>query len=343
MGVCIGIMGINASCQDDAWAWIHNREFTQEQRSAHKQKNEIICTSKEVAPFTQLIFSWNAFRPLQGLFTFYVKVRNAQTKGWSGWHKMIDWGNGVQRSYVSKSDGVAQYFHVRLEVASGTKADAFSIKVEGHDNADLSLISSCAVCCADFSLFAHEKQDVLAPLLSSVKISGVPRLSQFEVDHPRNDGLCSPTSCTMLVRYLTKKPLDPLAFADGALDNGLDQFGSWPFNMAHAFMACQGTARFIVARLNSFRGIHQRLEKGIPVVVSVRGTISGAPKSYPSGHLLVVVGYDKDTKQVICHDPAAPCADEVEKQYALSDFLAAWERSKRLSYLAEPIKVEYHI
>ena len=62
-------------------------------------------------------------------FSFYVQARHARNKKWGVWHHMSDWGMGVQRSYVSKSDGVAQFIHVRLETNKSNLCDAFRIKI----------------------------------------------------------------------------------------------------------------------------------------------------------------------------------------------------------------------
>lgn len=149
-----------------------------------------------------------------------------------------------------------------------------------------------------------------------------------------------PTSCTMLTSYVLNRVVDPLDFARNSFDAGLDKYGSWPFNVAHAYECAQGEAHFCVARLSSFAGLHNHLKKGIPVVVSVRGAIEGAPRVYHNGHLLLVVGYDNKSKEVICHDPAAATANATVQRYALKHFLAAWERSHRLAYMAD-VKVVY--
>jgi hypothetical protein len=107
--------------------------------------------------------------------------------------------------------------------------------------------------------------------------------------------------------------------------------------MAHAFEEAEGKMLFAVSRFNSFENLYNHLRKGIPVAVSVRGHIHGAPRTYNNGHLLVVVGYDSKTKQVICHDPAVSETKLVKIKYPLKSFLQAWERSHRLAYLADPL------
>lgn len=324
-----------ANAPFEAWTWLHRRVFDAQELENNKQKNELKSAKYDVDPFGQLIFSWNALRPETGYFSFYVQVRDAKTKKWGKWHQMAQWGAGIQRSYASARDSLTHYVHVRLEMRNNNLADAFAIKIESHEGADLSLMHSFVVSLTDFSRFRSELDDRRLYKLPSVRVRGVPKLSQFELDHPRNDGLCSPTSCTMLTSFLLNRPIDPLEFAHKSFDDGLDKYGSWPFNIAHAYECANGEAHFCVARLNSFASLHNHLKKGIPVVVSVRGSIKGAPKVYHNGHLLIVVGYDTRKKEVICHDPAAPTAHKTLARYALKHFLAAWERSHRLAYMAD--------
>lgn len=317
------------------WTWLHRKVFTDAEQEAHKHEHSFACAKVDLPIFTQLVFSWNAFRPTRGYYTFYAQVRNAQTKKWSKWHRMMNWGTHVQKSFKTEPDKHSTYHHVRLESAPDIFADAFAIKIEAHDGADLSLLKSFAVNLSNLKEFQAENAHVVS--CPSIYIKGVPKFSQFELDHPRNDGLCSPTSCAMLTSFLNKIHIDPVDFAEKSHDSGLDKYGSWPFNMAHAFERSGGKILFAVSRLNSFRNLYAHLSKGIPVVVSVRGPIHGAPKPYANGHLLVVVGYDAKTKEVICNDPAMAQSKLVQKRYELKSFLQAWERSHRLAYLADPL------
>lgn len=319
----------------EQWTWFHRKTFSDLEQQANAHKPHIAFSKTDLPLFSQLVFSWNALRPSKGYFSFYAQVRNAHTQKWSKWHRMANWGSGTQKSFESDPDTISSYHHVRLEAKHSGLCDAFAIKVEAHEGASLSLLKSFGVNLANLQLFKPEKE-LLYPL-ASVVIKGVPKYSQFQLDHPRNDGLCSPTSCAMLTAYLLSKKIDPLAFAAGAHDTGMDKYGSWPFNMAHAFECAEGKILFAVKRLANFKEIHDHLAKSVPVVVSVRGQIQGAPRPYKNGHLVVVIGYDTKTKEVICHDPAVAKDHLVKKRYPIKSFLQAWERSHRLAYLADRI------
>jgi len=222
-----------------------------------------------------------------------------------------------------------------LEIENKKSADAFRIKVQGQKAASLSLIHNFSVAASDYVLFKAESSKDVSNDLISVHLSTVATIAQFALDHEDKSRICSPVSCTMLVQYITGNYKNPLEFAAKSFDTGLGVYGSWPCNVAHAFEHTNGTIHFFVRRMNFFADIHRQLMRGMPIVVSVRGSLPGALKSFPHGHLLVVVGWDSQTREVLCHDPAAESDSDVFKRYPIADFLRAWECSHRLSYVAE--------
>ena len=318
------------------WASLFHKKVTsQEAVVAQHQKNYFFCQD-QVPRFTQLIFSWNAIRPLKGHFEFSVQARNAYTKQWGAWHRMVAWGKKIQSSYATPSDGFTKYEHVRLETDRQQYADAFRIKVAGMKGASFAGLKAISATTINMRQF-HAESTANITSLASVYLPRVPKISQTAVNHKDNARLCSPVSCAMLTRYLTNQLIDPIQFADHSYDKGLNAYGSWPFNMAHAFELCNGKYWFFNTRLNSFVDLHTQLMRGIPVVVSVRGTLPGASQPYLQGHLLLVVGWDNKTKRVICHDPAMAKDYDTERRYRLKDFMKAWEQSRRLVYVASHV------
>ncbi|MCK5632334.1 C39 family peptidase [bacterium] len=319
-----------------SWSWLYKKRFSSLEMRKNKKKKEVTFEKTSIPLFSQLIFSWNAFRPEVGHFSFFIKVRDSKTKQWTKWLKMSDWGKNIQRSHFSSVKNGTKHVYVRLETGN-KKSDAFVVKVVSNEGKNLDRFKGFSVCTVDFTKFHTEKNIESFYALPSVYIKSVPKKSQMILDHPRAGHMCSPTSCSMLTGYLLQKHVNPLDFAKNVFDEGLQAYGSWPFNTAHAFELCNGHAFFSVARLPSFKDLHTFLRRKIPVVVSVRGVLTGAPKTYDNGHLLLVVGWDKKRKQVVCHDPAMQTDKKILKRYDLKSFLRAWERSHRLSYLAERI------
>lgn len=332
---CMLIIVFVSKAQPKKWTWLYKKLFLANEQQTYRNKTMLTFARTDVQPFTQLIFSWNAVRPKNGYFSFLVQVRNTATKSWGKWHHMIDWGVKIQRSYFRKSDGYTHYVHVRLQAESGKKSDAFRVKAIANKGAHLSKLRGLAVALSDFNSFKPEHIGKQIMSLPSVHIKNVPQISQLKLDHPEKKRICSPTSCTIVTSYLTGNSIDPILFANNVFDYGLQAYGSWPFNVAHAYEQCNGKICFFTARLNSFSELHKQLQRGIPTVVSVRGCLTGAPKSYDKGHLLVVVGLDAEKKVIITHDSALPEHEQTKKSYPIASFIPAWERSHRLVYWAE--------
>lgn len=320
------------ACENNKpWCWVYTKEFASDEWHTQGPTKETVVEKKRVSPFTQLILSWNAYRPTHGHYIFWVQGRDAQTGTWSSWHKMMAWGSSMQCSYLSDADTIAQHHHVRFEACPGKKMNGFRVKVTAQNGANLQTLHALTIAYADLTNFTPEDAACYDGL-PSVRIKKVPKRSQFALQHPEKHRLCSPTSCSILIEYLTRERCNMHTLAHGVFDEGLNSYGSWPFNMAHAFELCQGTHWWRVVRLNSFAQLHRMVQHGYPVAVSVRGSLRGAPKSYDNGHLIVIIGYDAATHSVICHDPACAYDKIAIRKYALADFLRAWEKSHRLAY-----------
>jgi Peptidase_C39 like family len=329
------VQGVYSQVQP--WTWCYQKIFSHDRLEANSNKGSMTFEKVGVPNFTQLIFSWNALRPKLGYFQFNVQVRDSKTKRWSDLYRMAEWGANVQRSFYQKSYG-AIFNHVRLDVSPRRHADGLRISVEALEGARLNNLRGLFVCISHLRNFERESHDDAITRLPSIVLSSVPRQSQKVLDHPKKEVLCSPTSCCMLTSYLLKKLLDPVEFAHQSYDNGLNIYGSWPFNTAHAFEHARGKCFFYVSRLESFAKVYSMLKKGIPVVVSVRGHLEGAFKEYDDGHLLVIIGWDQSQKKVVCHDPAFETNEETRVSYDVIPFMRAWERSHRLAYCAMMIK-----
>lgn len=314
----------------EPWTWCYSKKFV---NHPLKVADEAFIR-KNTPLFTQLICSWNSLMPRFGGFRFSVRVRYADTQKWSDWHRMAEWSSIGSKTFYGQHDDGLEYCYVRLELPQGRYADGFQVKVDPLKGAPLALIKKLSVSVSRISSFEPEYARDYKNM-ESVHIEGVPAWSQFDLEHPRAPVLCSPTSLCVLASYLSGNRLDPVEFADGVFDTGLRVYGSWLCNTAYAFHATGGQVFFHVQRLHNFKTLLSYLHKDIPVVVSVRGTLAGAPKPYPGGHLLTVVGFDAEKMKVLCHDPAVRDGGPLLKEYSLKNFLTTWENSQRLAYIGE--------
>ena len=144
---CVGAL----YAQPMPWTWQYHKLLSTDELTT--MKNELVFTKLSIPAFTQLLFSWNAFRQKNAHYSFFVQVRDQQTKVWGSWHKMIDWGSLVQKSYLTKSDGMSRYVHVRLETEQHKKGDAFRVKIMSRNPADLCQLRSFTVNASDYGRF----------------------------------------------------------------------------------------------------------------------------------------------------------------------------------------------
>lgn len=279
----------------------------------------IYRTTKEesIAPFDELMLSWNAPRPKAGNLLFYVRVK---LEGWSDWLPYASWGSDGQTSCSHSANGVRVYQDV-VEVLGGQKASGFEIKIEGGT------VNGIYV-------YTNSPSPSSAPSFRAISLK-MKGLSQMQVRHARCKDLCSPTSTAAVTRFLAKKEIDPVEFAIKAWDGGFDIFGNWVLNVAQASAELGPDWHCWVERLNGFEDIYRRLERETPVIVSVRGPLPGSALPYAKGHLVVVTGYDPKTHQVECMDPAFATDAETAVRYPLLDFVEAWKRRGKVAYIFE--------
>jgi hypothetical protein len=279
-------------------------------------------------PFTQLILSWNARRPVKGKFSFYVRIK---VDRWSSWLLYARWGRDGQwgAKYQDPTTSVQVYQDI-VQVGLGQQATAFQIKIVPEGDASLTDIYGLHVY---INSAMTREDDPIDPDYSDIYLP-LPGISQMALHHPRCHDLCSPTATTAVIQYLTENSaIDPLRMADHVWDAQFDIFGNWVFNIAEASTYLGSEWDCWVERLGSFYDIHSALQQRIPVIVSVRGPLSGSALPYAKGHLLAVVGYDPTERRVLCMDPAFPTNDETHIAYPLADFLQAWKRRENIAYV----------
>jgi hypothetical protein len=305
-------------------------------------KQEVVWEKSGQEPFNELIVSWNALRPSSGFISIWVSVNHRGA--WSKWHRLAQWGAHFQKTFVNKLNQYVHTKHCRVEMQRHTLARGFRVKAIFNKGAESENLKAFFACMSRLNKFKFIRPKTAT--LPSVSIKGFPRQSQMVLNHDRYRDLCSPTSTSMIVAYFYEKlygvkPVDSMStyavdFAEKAHDQGyLDIYGNWILNMAQAYDSSNGEVYFRVERLNSFYDLHHYLSKKIPVAVSVR-RLRGGATPYACGHILVVIGWNRQKKCVICADPAFGSNRSVLKAYPLNSFLRAWSRSSNLAYVPMP-------
>ena len=268
-------------------------------------------------------------RPKSGAYRFYVSLKGEE---WSPWLLYAAWGAKGQAGGEGETADVRVYQDI-VEMKGGKEATGFRVKVETDGEADVTEIKSMHV--YTNSPTPHLLRYYLADATYiNLPVKG---LSQMDLG-PLGPRLCSPTSTTGVVRFLSgKETIDPLSFAEAVWDSRFDIYGNWVFNVAQASAELGSAWSVWVERLHHFDAIYLRLEQGTPVVVSVRGPLPGSALPYEKGHLIAVIGYDPEGQKVICMDPAFPADNQTWVRYDLDDFVAAWNRRGCVAYVFEAL------
>lgn len=280
-----------------------------------------------VEPFDEMILSWNAPRPVEGDYRISLMVLSEEDE-WSPWMPYMHWGNKGQKSFDWKDE--KGFLHINqdcLNILGGQKAKAFKVRFEATNNAGLNGLHAVHAYTKTQSNSEYCLPDI------SIELA-VPGISQIALLHPRAMHLCSPTSTTSVVQYLLQSNrLNPVRFARNVLDDGFDIYGNWVLNVAQAAHELGKGWQCWVERLENFQALFKKLQGGTPVVVSVRGPLPGAEHPYKQGHLIVVRGYDAETGEVLCMDPAYSTNEKTYVGYRLEDFLQAWSRRGNVAYI----------
>ncbi len=295
---------------------------------SHQNTIESEWREQSLPPFTELMLSWNAARPTDGKYLFYVSVK---TSTWSPYLLYASWGSDGQTSFKGTTfDSTVSVYQDALEITGTEKATAFQIKVVSEGSASLNRIHGLHVY-TNGDAKQEPEQAFSYPSPVHLPVTG---LSQMCIHHIRCKDFCSPASTTAVARYLSnKQTIDPVHFAENAWDKGFDIFGNWVFTVAQAATELGPTWNCWVERLGNFDDIYSRLYQGTPVVVSIRGLLQGSALPYAKGHLVAVIGYDPQQHKVICMDPAFPSDDQTHVFYDLSDFVQAWNRRGKVAYV----------
>ncbi|KIC72282.1 C39 family peptidase [Candidatus Protochlamydia amoebophila] len=281
---------------------------------------------EDIPFFNELIVSWNAFRPSQG---FYLISTSLYTTQWSAWLPYAAWHKDKQKSFnVTDNASNISSFQDIVVCSNVFKAKKLRIRIEAIDHATLKDFF-CLHACTTLGTPTFNKE--ASPM--RVNPLNISPLSQMTLDHPRFASLCSPTSTTATIRYLTQtNTLQATHFAQHVYDQAFDIYGNWSFSVAQAFVELGKAWRGWVARFTSFNQIITQLKNNCPIVVSLKGPLKGSAQTYQSGHLVVIRGYHAQNREILCMDPAFSLDSDTLIAYEEENFLQAWERRGFVGY-----------
>ena len=294
----------------------------------HNKNIRSLWKEEEIAPFSELILTWNAFRPNRGSYSFHIRIK--VEGAWSPFMLYACWGSNEQAGSIHEAGDFPVKVHQdAVLVLQKKKGEGFQIKVIPSGGADLQQIYGLHV-------YTNSEKTLQEALFEKKVVLDVKGLSQLCLDHPHSHSLCSPTSTTAVLRYLTKKNLEPTSFAEKVWDRSLGIYGNWVFNVAESASHLGLKWDAWVERLHTFSDVYIQLQKGIPVIVSIKGPLKGSGTTGESGHLIVISGYDPSKNEVLCMDPGLPTDKETIVSFPLPEFMKAWERRGKIAYMFVP-------
>lgn len=282
-----------------------------------KLGGKFVTPVMSVDAFKGAVVSWNAETSMTS--SVEVQIRVGHGSKVSRWYSYGLWTRGRR---ASEKDQIDDFGELNIDdLFIKTVADTVQLQVilrRKDLSSEVPKLHFLSVTLDPVKTMAHTSD------FKALRIN-VPQISQMLVTDI-GDQICSPTSMTMLMNYYGKNE-DEVVSADECYDFETEIYGNWSFNMAYA-----GELGYeaYVEHCTSLRMVYDYLKQGIPVAASIKTTkedpIPGSPQGYPSGHLLVVKGFEWQNGEpyILVNDPASKTLDEVERLYPIDAFEKAW-------------------
>ncbi len=282
----------------------------------------------------ELIMSWNAVTP-EGTGLEFEAAPIAQSRALS-WYVLGKWTASDTEKFRRESVRGQRDEHgeVRTDTlvlskpATNVRLRVRFVSDMGGPSPRLNFLGACF-------LNREIKSSGLPPNRAAWgRLLDVPKRTQADYPEGINEW-CSPTSLSMVLSWWGEAldrdelVLDVREVARGVHDPAWPGTGNWPFNTAFAG-GFEGI-RAYVSRFADVAEIEDWIVAGVPVIVSLdydrlrrKDDVGG------SGHLVVVAGFS-DRGDVIINDPGS--RRFMRHTYRRSDFVAAWNHSRRTVYL----------
>lgn len=290
-----------------------------------------VLTGPETAapPFTELVPSWNASTPAGSSLNLEVRVR--QAGGWTRWYSFGTWTSEGERGSVDgQKDAAGALGTDTLSLSAPASAYQYRMALRGVVRLSLLAFTTSGKGRAEPAASDRVASDRAA----WGKVLNVPQRSQM-IYPGGGEVWCSPTSVSMILAFWGVQVTVPAA-AKATYDKTYAGTGNWSFNVAYA--GSLGLHAY-VSRLPGLAEAERYVSAGIPLAVSLgwkKGELPGAAIPASSGHLMVLIGFDRAGNPVL-NDPAAASNDAVRRSYPRAAFERLWqEHSGGTVYVMAP-------
>ena len=284
--------------------------------------------------FNHLIVSWNAALPKNASLKVEAKALYGDAS--TVYYKLGLWSLDPTRhprqSVANQADADGTVATDVLVLQQPAKA--FQLRLTFEEAEPQTTLKFLAVSLADTN--SSPPPDL--PVQSAWgKLLEVPERSQML--YPNGKTLCSPTTVSMILGFwaqtLHRPELDHAVpeIVEAIYDSQYQGTGNWPFNMAYA--GSLPGMRAYVTRLSYLAELEAWIARGLPVGMSVDYDVLRAKGPGPNGHLVVLVGFNKQGDPII-NDPGTSA--HVRKVFSRQNLLNAWSCSGHTVYLIYPEK-----
>ena len=297
-----------------------------------------------VTDFNECVGSFSCITSKKATCELEVRIKVNNT--WSVYYSYGAWGRGLKNACYGKSDSISKMVEDEIKTTKNP-ATAFELKVTLRRdalNVDSPVLSLVALS-LDLANYSYPVD--ITNVKKEVKYD-VPCLYQQIV--PEIGGsICSPTSCTMLMKFkgysflnlegdaYELSPDIPKSqtsyehgyFANIAKDYGNNIFGNWSY--CCIAMGSYGENAYVKRFFSENELIHQLAYCG-PIAASIKGYVINGVKNYnTAGHLMVVSGYRIEGNNIYyyIHDPNVP---SVAVEMTSENFFNIW---RNVGYVLE--------
>ncbi len=281
-----------------------------------------------VEHFQELVMSWNVLIDDFSKITFSIAIGNDE--GFSDFFIMGYWTDEYKYSFANQEDdfGLLDIDVLKPKINNVTMVKLkILFKATSNDVTKIKNIS--------LTMKRSDQRQSVNDIEWDESVNDVPKLAQMGIPSI-GSRICSPTSLAMILGYYNYNE-SPVDVANEVYDRGASIYGNWSFNASYA-----GGKEGLISRveyISDLQILNDYLVNGIPVALSIRTTdktqLNQSLMAYSSGHLVVLTGiaYIDGQWYGITNDPAEYTEEAVERQYLLSELLAAW---RGYAYIVQP-------
>jgi len=284
--------------------------------------------------FNEILLSWNCDIDRSGGLYFILSV-SPDNENWYNFAYQ-QWGDisidSLELENASeKIEGVGRLDTDIIKLNKPMRYYKFSTACFADNNDHFSL-ARISVCYTNTAAGIREYHVNKPPVEKVSRVAlAVPYHSQHSLPDSIAEEGCSQTSVAMVLNY-HGRDYSSLELSEYVYDSINNMYGNWLYNVQTAYQL--GIKKTWIGRHNSFEEIAAELLDGKPVVISIAfedGKLSGAPYSRTSGHLVVVRGFDGESK-VIVNDPYGSDVSDGVNLYDIDELTAVWTEHGGAAY-----------